>query len=213
MFWTYNHVCGTKECVASCGVNCKGCVCGFSVFVCNCKVYFCTFRLTDPVFLHELYAFRPVKSIKIIIDTLVEAIKDASELYKAKASEEKAKEDDEKAKAKAEGADEAAPKKAPRSAASRRAPAKRIAKNADGEAVEKTAGNPEPAEKELPPILIMHGDEDGMVPFNQSVQIYEALKAAGKDAELYKVLGAGHGIEFFSGDVMEVVFSFLARNL
>ena len=69
------------------------------------------------------------------------------------------------------------------------------------------------AEKELPPILIMHGDEDGMVPFNQSVQIYEALKAAGKDAELYKVLGAGHGIEFFSGDVMEVVFSFLARNL
>ena len=89
-----------------------------------------------------------VKSIKIIVDTLVEAIKDASELYKAKAAEEKAKEDDEKAKAKAEGADEAAPKKAPRSAASRRAPAKRIAKNADGEAVEKTAGNPEPAEKE-----------------------------------------------------------------
>ena len=89
-----------------------------------------------------------VKSIKIIVDTLVEAIKDASELYKAKAAEEKAKEDDEKARAKAEGADEAAPKKAPRSAASRRAPAKRIAKNADGEAVEKTAGNPEPAEKE-----------------------------------------------------------------
>ncbi|MBO4491311.1 MAG: 30S ribosomal protein S2 [Lentisphaeria bacterium] len=89
-----------------------------------------------------------VKSIKIIVDTLVEAIKDASELYKAKAAEEKAKEDDEKAKAKAEGAEEAAPKKAPRSAASRRAPAKRIAKNADGEAVEKTAGNPEPAEKE-----------------------------------------------------------------
>ena len=89
-----------------------------------------------------------VKSIKIIVDTLVEAIKDASELYQAKAAGEKAKADEEKAKAKAEGADEAAPKKAPRSAASRRAPAKRIAKNADGEAVEKTAGNPEPAEKE-----------------------------------------------------------------
>ena len=89
-----------------------------------------------------------VKSIKIIVDTLVEAIKDASELYQAKAAEEKAKADEEKAKAKAEGSEEAAPKKAPRAAVSRRAPAKRIAKNADGEAVEKTAGNPESAEKE-----------------------------------------------------------------
>jgi small subunit ribosomal protein S2 len=89
-----------------------------------------------------------VKSIKIIIDTLVEAIKDASELYKAKAAEEKAKEDEEKAKAKAEGAaDEAAAGRKPRAAATRRAP-KRIAKNADGEAVEKTAGNPESAEKQ-----------------------------------------------------------------
>ena len=89
-----------------------------------------------------------VKSIKIIVDTLVEAIKDASELYQAKAAEEKAKADEEKAKAKAEGSEEAAPKKAPRAAVSRRAPSKRIAKNADGEAVEKTAGNPESAEKE-----------------------------------------------------------------
>lgn len=89
-----------------------------------------------------------VKSIKIIVDTLVEAIKDASELYQAKAAEEKAKADEEKAKAKADGSEEAAPKKAPRTAVSRRAPAKRIAKNADGEAVEKTAGNPESAEKE-----------------------------------------------------------------
>jgi len=89
-----------------------------------------------------------VKSIKVIVDTLVEAIKDASELYQAKAAEEKAKADEEKAKAKAEGSEEAAPKKAPRTAVSRRAPAKRIAKNADGEAVEKTAGNPESAEKE-----------------------------------------------------------------
>lgn len=90
-----------------------------------------------------------VKSIKIIVDTLVEAIKDASELYKAKAAEEKAKEDEEKAKAKAEGAAEDAPARKPRAAATRRAP-KRIAKTADGEAVEKTAGNPEEpaAEKE-----------------------------------------------------------------
>ena len=86
-----------------------------------------------------------VKSIKIIVDTLVEAIKDASELYKAKAAEEKAKEDEEKAKAKAEGAaEDASAARKPRAAATRRAP-RRIAKTADGEAVEKTAGNPEAA--------------------------------------------------------------------
>ena len=69
------------------------------------------------------------------------------------------------------------------------------------------------AEKELPPFLIMHGDEDGLVPFDQSVQMYETLKAAGKDVEFYKVLGAGHGMEFYSEEVMEVVFNFLAEHL
>ncbi len=39
-----------------------------------------------------------VKSIKVIFDTFVEAIKDASELYQAKVAEEKAKENAEKAK-------------------------------------------------------------------------------------------------------------------
>ena len=43
-----------------------------------------------------------VKSIKVIIDTCVEAIKDASELYQAKVAEEKAKEEAEKAKKAAE---------------------------------------------------------------------------------------------------------------
>ena len=68
-------------------------------------------------------------------------------------------------------------------------------------------------EKELPPFLIMHGDEDGLVPFNQSVQMYEKLKACGKDVEFYKVLGAGHGADFYSDEVMETVFRFLEEHL
>ena len=69
------------------------------------------------------------------------------------------------------------------------------------------------ADKELPPFLIMHGDEDGLVPFDQSVQMYEALRAAGKEVEFYKVLGAGHGMEFYSDEVMAIVFDFLAKHL
>ena len=67
--------------------------------------------------------------------------------------------------------------------------------------------------KDYPPFLIMHGDEDGMVPFDQSVRMYNALKENGKQVELYKVLGAGHGIEFYSDDVMEIIFGFLKKNL
>ena len=68
-------------------------------------------------------------------------------------------------------------------------------------------------DRELPPFLIMHGDEDGMVPFDQSRRIYEKLRDNGKRAELYKVLGAGHGLEFFSDDVMGIIFKFLENNL
>ena len=68
-------------------------------------------------------------------------------------------------------------------------------------------------DRDYPPFLIMHGDEDGMVPFDQSRRIYEKLRDNGKRAELYKVLGAGHGLEFYSDDVMEIIFMFLKNNL
>ena len=67
--------------------------------------------------------------------------------------------------------------------------------------------------REYPPFLIMHGDEDGMVPFDQSVRIYNRLRKSGADVRLYKVLGAGHGIEFYSDEVMEVMYSFLEKYL
>ncbi len=88
-----------------------------------------------------------VKSIKVIIDTFAAAIKDASELYQVKAAEEKAKEEEEKAKAKAEGKDTKRGAAKGERAFAKRPAAKRIRKDADGEAVEKTAGNPEEEKK------------------------------------------------------------------
>lgn len=64
-------------------------------------------------------------------------------------------------------------------------------------------------EHDYPPFLIMHGDEDGMVPFDQSARMYEKLKACGKRAELYKVCGAGHGIRFYTTELMHIVLRFL----
>lgn len=44
-----------------------------------------------------------------------------------------------------------------------------------------------------PPFLIIHGERDQTVPFNQSEMLYEALKKAGVEATLVKVENARHG--------------------
>lgn len=47
--------------------------------------------------------------------------------------------------------------------------------------------------KGLPPVLILHGDADPTVPYQQSVALVKALKSASDDAELITVPGAWHG--------------------
>jgi dipeptidyl aminopeptidase/acylaminoacyl peptidase len=49
--------------------------------------------------------------------------------------------------------------------------------------------------KGLPPILVLHGDADATVPYDQSVELVKALKSAGDDAELITVPGGGHGFK------------------
>lgn len=46
----------------------------------------------------------------------------------------------------------------------------------------------------LPPFLLIHGNKDPQVPYNQSVRMCEKLKAAGGRCELYTVEGGGHGM-------------------
>jgi acetyl esterase/lipase len=67
------------------------------------------------------------------------------------------------------------------------------------------AGSPIPEEKReaaaspvthvtaaAPPFLLIHGDDDHVVPFGQSVELRDALAAAGVEAELVPVPGADH---------------------
>jgi acetyl esterase/lipase len=63
--------------------------------------------------------------------------------------------------------------------------------------------------KDAPPFLIMHGDRDRTVPFNQSELLYAALKKAGVDVTLVPMKGAGHG---FGGlEAITPVQEFLSR--
>ena len=45
----------------------------------------------------------------------------------------------------------------------------------------------------LPPILMIHGDRDTYVPYEQSVRLHEALDRAGVKNQLLTISGKGHG--------------------
>ncbi len=68
-------------------------------------------------------------------------------------------------------------------------------------------------EKTVPPFLILHGDQDDLVPFNQSVLLFESLRDAGQEVTFYKVKGAGHGNRFWTPAVLEIVHTFFDRHL
>ena len=66
--------------------------------------------------------------------------------------------------------------------------------------------------KDDPPMLIVHGDADPLVPHQQSEIFYEALKKAGVDAQIHIVKGAGHGTGF-GPDVQLKVEQFFRQQL
>jgi acetyl esterase/lipase len=63
--------------------------------------------------------------------------------------------------------------------------------------------------KPLPPFLVVHGDEDPMVPFNQSVLTVQKLQETKHTVEFYKVVGAGHGLFLWTEEVTDLVIRFL----
>jgi acetyl esterase/lipase len=69
-------------------------------------------------------------------------------------------------------------------------------------------------DREIAPILIIHGNKDRLVPFHQSVLLYEALKDNGKEVEFYKLLGADHGgSPFWTNEVLDIVEGFIRKYI
>jgi acetyl esterase/lipase len=69
-------------------------------------------------------------------------------------------------------------------------------------------------DRAIPPFLIIHGSKDRLVPFGQSVMLYEALKQAGKAVEFYQLQGADHaGPPFWTEDVLDLVEQFVRAHL
>jgi dipeptidyl aminopeptidase/acylaminoacyl peptidase len=65
---------------------------------------------------------------------------------------------------------------------------------------------------DAPPFLIVHGDQDPLVPYGQSVLLVEALQQVGADVTFYTVQGAGHG-RFTDPEVAKLTAAFLAKHL
>jgi acetyl esterase/lipase len=65
--------------------------------------------------------------------------------------------------------------------------------------------------KDDPPILIVHGDKDPLVPHNQSEIFHDALRQAGVDATFHTVKGGGHG--FRDAEVDRMVEEFFDNRL
>ena len=66
--------------------------------------------------------------------------------------------------------------------------------------------------KDDPPFLIIHGDQDKLVPYHQSVLLKDALEKAGVSVKFYRVKGGGHGW-FKDPKVPELTKAFLEQHL
>ena len=66
--------------------------------------------------------------------------------------------------------------------------------------------------KGTPPFLIVHGDNDPLVPYHQSQLLALALEQAGVPVQFYTVRDAGHG-GFSDPQVAELTRRFLAQHL
>lgn len=64
-----------------------------------------------------------------------------------------------------------------------------------------------------PAFLIVHGDEDPVVPINQSQVLHDALERAGVTSHFHAIKGAGHGRGFGGPEIESMVSDFFDRVL
>lgn len=65
---------------------------------------------------------------------------------------------------------------------------------------------------DAPPFLIVHGNQDPLVPYGQSILLVNALALAGIDVTFYTVIGGGHG-DFTDPDLPKLTTAFLVKHL
>ena len=66
---------------------------------------------------------------------------------------------------------------------------------------------------EYPPFMLLQGDADELVPYDQSARMAEALDRCGAQVELVRVSGAPHEGSFWSIGLLEHIIAFIQRAI
>jgi dipeptidyl aminopeptidase/acylaminoacyl peptidase len=66
---------------------------------------------------------------------------------------------------------------------------------------------------DIPPFLIMHADNDPLVPLNQSQLLFDALRHVNIEVSFEIVTSGGHGDKFSSRHVLQKVEAFFRKHL
>lgn len=64
----------------------------------------------------------------------------------------------------------------------------------------------------LPPFLILHGDADNVVLFEDSEALHDKLNDCGHSADLVRVTGAPHEGSFWSAKLLDIIFDFIEKR-
>ena len=67
--------------------------------------------------------------------------------------------------------------------------------------------------KEVPAFLLLHGDQDPIVPFEQMTSLYEKMVECEYDVEAWQIEGAEHEGTFWSQSVYDVIGEFLKKKI
>jgi len=67
--------------------------------------------------------------------------------------------------------------------------------------------------KSSPPVLIIHGDADKIVPYQQSVELHKKLEEEGVKNQLITITGGGHGLNGKNKEIGEGIEAFLKEVL
>lgn len=65
----------------------------------------------------------------------------------------------------------------------------------------------------FPPFLMLHGDADPVVLYEDTEELYNKLNECGCEAELVRVTDAPHEGNFWSEQLLEIIFSFIQEKL
>ena len=67
--------------------------------------------------------------------------------------------------------------------------------------------------KDYPPCLLLHGDADAVVCYDDTEIFFNQMDACGYDVEMVRVTDAPHEGSFWSRELLDLIFDFIERKM